>query len=177
MIESRKLEIDIKGTGPKPVFGEPENAPEGLIIGKVRSTGLSPMSQAPRKEVRFPRDVEGRWISRRRIMVFLEPRESGNQLYHRLWCMVRNNTEDDDWAVLDLAREFLGYGIVQQFDGEWTLFVPEEHNFAFLKTVSKYLPEREDIRKALQWLDSVKYVYIKNGPELAAFEQEHEILL
>jgi len=169
MIESRKAEVQVQRTDAKEVFGEPAPACEGFTIGEVKGTGLSPMSQAPRKDVRFPQDVEGRWISRRRIIVFLEPRESGNQVYHRLWCMVRNNTEDDDWAVLDSAKESLGYGIIQQFSGEWTLFVPEEYNFAFLKTVSKYLPDREDIRKALQWLNSVKHVYRKNSIELAAF--------
>lgn len=180
---NRNVEIDIDRVDAQEVFGKPERAPEGLIVGKVRPAPAI-HSVAPSKTTVNPNLTEQdiRHICTRKIIIFLDKIEEGYRVRYDLGVFIRAQEAqvEEQHEEVDYFRKTLGFGqpYFHAKKQKYLLMIPTRYQLWFLRKIRPYAENTEEVEKAIEFLE-LKYVPIfkKGEDRQKEFEERFEILL
>jgi len=145
----------------------------GVTVRSAPSIDQAPGLRAGPKAVP---PQETKWILRRDIQIALTKKVKRNTITYRLWVTISNNTDEEDWRVLEFVRDCLGYGHIGDLGEKKILVIPEGYNALFLNMLSKYV-NRKDVNNGLKFLAEKQKEFELNSMEEKHFDEIYKNLL
>jgi len=174
------VEVEIRGREkPSEVFGEPPKGPDGWRVGEVKTTpawSQQPESSRTRVNPNITK-VEKEYVSRRKILIWLEEVEEGMQVTFRLCILVKPMRQEEAKEECEHMREMLGFGDLKFWWNKDLMYIPERHQLYFLEMIRPYV-EIQGLDKAIEFLEETSVpLFKKFDSALAKFEEYYAILL